>query len=499
MRLEPAPCPDVPWAIEVRTVDGTAVGKRAASPEDPGDDYEHWGDPLAGLTGSWRSRFGTGRSLRIPVVIIENSPLEGGDSPLEGVETFEFQVIWHRTSGLLPLASNRAVSPSTATVTIGEDLPRLAVDNPHAVEGDDLTFTVRLVDPANPARLAPFDQQVLVNWATHGGTAFADRPSSQFLGDYISADGHEIFEPGDTEKTIVVKTIDDGISGGEPETVLLHFNHPTPADVELPVGPGVGTIFGKVTCVEPNNENHPIPQISLASTDPAEATEGSRLELRGINVRLDLPLCADRANVLQWRTVDGSAIARQDYLESSGAVSAFANVDLLELGAIPIIDDEFDEEDEEDVYVVVGWHDDMPQRYRDDASAVTHRAGIIHDNDPLPLLILTNAEGAEDHGVFFSVRLNRPSGRTVSVNYETVFHQGSENGASSSEDFTLDYSYTKDTLTFLPDETAASVTVVTLYDGEVEGNETFVLQFSNLINAEFAANDRAVGTIVDND
>ena len=361
---------------------------------------------------------------------------------------------------------------------------------------------MRLVDPANPARLAPFDGRVLVNWYTYGGTAFAHRPFFQFLGDYESASGHEIFEPGETEKTIVVHTIDDGISGGEPETVWLHFNHPLPADVELPVGPGVGTIFEKVTCVEPNNENHPIPQISLASTDPAEATEGSQLELAGISLSLDLPFCAARNNVLQWRTVDGSAIAWEDYLESSGAVSAFANVARLELGAIPIIDDEFDEEDEEDVYVVVGWHDDMPQRYRDDAGAVTHPAGVIGDNDPLPYLVLTATEGEEGETLMFSVQLNKASRRTVSVEYRTAFHDGSgEAGAESSTDGTLDYASTGGTLIFLPGltvVTVAGIGVVTHGDDVVEGRETFVLEFYDPVNLELPF-DRAVGTIVDND
>ena len=512
---QPRPCPGVRWAIEARTVNGRAVGKRAGSLEDPRDDYEHWGDPL---TGSWRSGDSSGYSTTLPVRIID-------DDLLEGDEEFRFRVRWHQTSDLVPV-SYRNSRGSAAQVTIEDDVARLNVVNARAREGQPLTFTVRLTDPGDPGDPAsdvPTPLEITVDWRTidgfGSGTAEPSDPRfPDFPGDYErgsgtltfapwswdDSSGEWVLVPGETEKTITVVTNDEGFAGGEPETVLLEFTRPV--NVELPVAPhGVGTIIEAGTCVNPDTDTATdlIPRI-LANTDPERVTEGTGNEFGGIRVDLDLPLCANRANVLQWRTVDGSATAGQDYTTSSGDVPASANRTGLTLGEVPIIDDVLDEDDE-DVYVVVGWHEDMPQRYRD-AGEVTFRAGVIGDDDPLPKLTLANAEGEEGETLEFVVRLTNESGqpvasgRTVSVSYATGPQLGSgDAGADSNSDYDP---LTSATLTFDPGEMVKTVSVMTNTDEEVEGDngdgeERFVLKFSVPHNADFLNREHAVGTIRD--
>ena len=78
---------------------------------------------------------------------------------------------------------------------------------------------------------------------------------------------------------------------------------------------------------------------------------------------------------------------------------------------------------------------------------------------------------------------------TASVDYQTM------NGtAISGSDFVA----TAGTLTFLAGETTKTITVPILGDSIVEGNEYFLVQLSNVVNASFQ-DTNAVGTIIDDD
>jgi uncharacterized repeat protein (TIGR01451 family) len=90
----------------------------------------------------------------------------------------------------------------------------------------------------------------------------------------------------------------------------------------------------------------------------------------------------------------------------------------------------------------------------------------------------------------FTVSLQPANGTlTASVDYQTT------NGtATSGSDFVA----TSGTLTFLAGETTKTITVPVIGDTIVEGNETFNVQLSNVVNASFQ-DTVGVGTIIDDD
>ena len=81
----------------------------------------------------------------------------------------------------------------------------------------------------------------------------------------------------------------------------------------------------------------------------------------------------------------------------------------------------------------------------------------VTDDDPLPVMSITDASGGEDSELVFNVQLSVASGKTVTVQYVTTQStQGTSAVAGT------DYTSIRGTLTFQPGEQRQGVTVVTL-------------------------------------
>ncbi len=120
--------------------------------------------------------------------------------------------------------------------------------------------------------------------------------------------------------------------------------------------------------------------------------------------------------------------------------------------------------------------------------------GTITDNDALPALAIDNVtvpvEGNSGTvNATFSVTLNTPSGRAVSVDYAT---------ADSSATAPADYAAAAGTLTFAAGETTKTITTTVNGDLLDEINEQFVVNLSNPFNATFS-DSVGVATITDDD
>ena len=89
----------------------------------------------------------------------------------------------------------------------------------------------------------------------------------------------------------------------------------------------------------------------------------------------------------------------------------------------------------------------------------------------------------------FKVRLNRVSGKRITVRYAT---------ARRTARAPSDYAAKSGTLTFLPGQVLKKVSVIVKGDRRDEANETFFLRLSRAVNAAIA-DARGKGTIVDND
>jgi hypothetical protein len=122
--------------------------------------------------------------------------------------------------------------------------------------------------------------------------------------------------------------------------------------------------------------------------------------------------------------------------------------------------------------------------------------GLIVNDDPLPVLMIYNAMLAEgDHGesnVLLTVSLSAPSGRTVSVGYETPQYNG------GTAELQTDYVPTNGILVFPPGLTSQAVSVRVKGDNSIENTETFFVDLDSPQNATLA-NYRGTGFIVNDD
>ena len=118
-------------------------------------------------------------------------------------------------------------------------------------------------------------------------------------------------------------------------------------------------------------------------------------------------------------------------------------------------------------------------------TTVRERTGISIEN-------ATVVEGnTGTTNVLFNVRLSPPSGRVVTVAYQTV------DGTAIAEP---DYIAKSGTLTFAPGVTLTNIVVSVIGDTLGETNETFSVILSNPVEAPLApGRDRSVGTILDDD
>ena len=119
-----------------------------------------------------------------------------------------------------------AVNGAQATLTDDDrirDPVAISVADAGANEGDPLIFAVRL-------NRSPVVGPVSVRYRTEDGTATADS-------DYAAAGGSLVFQPGETEATVAVQTLDDELSE-DSETVVLRL-HGANAVLEDDVGIGL--------------------------------------------------------------------------------------------------------------------------------------------------------------------------------------------------------------------------------------------------------------------
>ena len=119
--------------------------------------------------------------------------------------------------------------------------------------------------------------------------------------------------------------------------------------------------------------------------------------------------------------------------------------------------------------------------------------GTINDNDPLPTVSVNDVTVTEGNGgtvnATFTLSLNGPSGRSLSVDYATA------DGTATAP---ADYQATSGTATFTAGQTAQQVTVLVNGDVLDEANETFTLNLTNAVNVTIA-DPQGTGTINDDD
>ncbi len=357
----------------------------------------------------------------------------------EGDETFEVQ---------LSPPVGAVLSDVVATGTILDNEPSLRIDDVTVAEAaGEAVFKVTLSSQST--------SEVTLAYATADGSAEAGL-------DYSLDSGTLTFAVGDTEKEIRIPITDDALDE-EAETFTVTLTNPTSAGVTRPVA--TGTI-----------EDDDAPSSLIVEDLEVFEHEGTA------SISVLLTSESQETVVVRYLTEDVTATtAAEDYLSSAGTLefapgqsSGQIEVGILEDGRV-----------EGDETFRVFLSDAVHAGIADGEAVVT-----IRDNDVWSELRIGDAIAAEGGGTAtFAVSLTPAAVEMVTVGYAT---------ADGSAEAGLDYTSDSGTLTFSAAETRKTFTVDVLEDTEVEQNETFTVELSDVLGARIALGI-GVGTILDND
>jgi len=223
------------------------------------------------------------------------------------------------------------------------------------------------------------------------------------------------------------------------------------------------------------------PAVSISDVSFIEQNAGEAPV--AFNVKLSRP-SAETVTV-RYGTSNRTAAAPADYVAVPGTTLTFAPGETSKTVTVMVKGDSLDEADET-FRLLLG---------SAAGASVIDNEGVctIIDNDAPPALRVSSTTVAETNAATsanFTVSLSKPSGLTVTVNYQTM------NGTATAP---ADYAARQLTaLTFLPGETTKTVTVQVAGDTRDEAAESFRVVLSSQTNATVAT---ATGTctITDND
>ena len=365
-----------------------------------------------------------------------------------------------------------ATISNTGTITDDDDATTLkvGVGDATASENSVMQFPVTLTGTSF--------QEVTVTYsvASPPGSATGGAIGTANI-DYVTATGATLtIAAGQTSGTIYVPILaDDLVEEDETFTVTLtaatNAALAVAADAPLSVT-GTGTISGQL----------PALSVSGMSVDEADDAE---LEF---TVSLDAATTEDVT--VQYRTVDGSATAGEDYTATSGMLTIAAG-DTEGMVSVAIMNDDVEEGDEN--FSLTLSSPTNATLADDDASAM----GTINANDvppPLPSLRVSAASAVEGAAVMFEVELSAAATGEVTFEYEISIEA---DDMSEPEDFT-DFMGGSGTMTIAAGDTEAMVSVMTEDDDADESSETFTVTLSSPTGATIATAS-AKGTITDND
>ena len=199
---------------------------------------------------------------------------------------------------------------------------------------------------------------------------------------------------------------------------------------------------------------------------------------------IELPAATSLPVTVHFATADGTAHAPADYQATTGDVT-FAPGQTLKTVAVPVNDDQIDENDET-----------LELQLSAPVNATLGRSratGTIQDDDAPPALSIADTQLPEgDAGLTtasFEVSLSAPSEKAISVPYATADGSAVAPG---------DYRAVSGTLTFAPGQSTARVDVPVAGDTVDEDDQTFLVRLGTPVGATVNRGE-ATGTIVDDD
>jgi len=299
-------------------------------------------------------------------------------------------------------------------------------------------------------------QTVTVRFATQGGTAVAGS-------DFTSTSGTLSFPPGTDSRTILVPVTGDTTI--EPDEHFL-LNLHSAKQAKIADGQAVVTIADDD------------PRVSI---DNAERDEG-HAGTAALDFTVSLSSASTQTVTVNFATANGTAVAGADYQATSGTLT-FAPGQTTKTVSVPVMGDRVGEFDKNFVVNLSG------------GTAILSDAqgtGTIRDDEPhISITGVYDYEGSSGTTPFvFTVSLSRPYDQAVTVDFATEDYDAFAG---------TDYAANSGGLTFAPDETVKTITVLVNGNTTAEPDKNFLINLTNASGNALLATSQGWGTIGDDD
>ena len=237
-----------------------------------------------------------------------------------------------------------------------------------------------------------------------------------------------------------------------------------------------------------------VEEATTLNVSGASADEG-----KAVNFAVTLSVASAQQVTVNYATSSGTATSGTDFTATNGTLT-FAPNETSKTVSVSTADDASDEENETFTLTLSS---PTNAALGDDTAT-----GRIRDNDAPPMVRVSDASAPEGGTVDFMLSLWPPSGKQVTVQYETssgTAQSGTQarahrTTASDTAESGTDFTRESGTVIFVPGETSQTVSVQTVDDAEDEENETLTLRLSSATNATLApGSTTATGTIADDD
>lgn len=317
-----------------------------------------------------------------------------------------------------------------------------AVSDASGPEGSAIQFTV--------TRSGSTSSSHSVSYASAGGSA---TPGS----DFVAVSGTLDFIPGEASKIVSVTALQDSFYESD-ENFSLNLSAPTNG-ATLSRGTGVGTI-----------------------TDSGQLILYAGQSIWSADGRFQLIMQTDGNLVLygpdgyMWATGTNGGSDRWMVMQSDGNLVVYngANQALWHTGT-------------QHAGARLVLQNDGNLVIFNTANAPIWQTSTVYQP---PAFAINDASATEGSGLTFTVTRSKATTQTYTVNYATA------NGSAVAGS---DYTAASGTLSFAPSESSKTITIATIDDSLVEGNETLTVNLSAASGGSTISDAQGVGTIIDND
>ncbi len=369
-----------------------------------------------------------------------------------GAEAAHTVVSWTGVGGAtqsVTLENIKASSIGASDFLLDDAEPVASIADATVTEGGKAQVTVSLDRPSA--------KDVTVSWSVADGTAGSGDHSGP------SAPQEVTFKAGETEKTVEVATVQDGIHEGD-ETFTVTLSNPSGA-----------TLGQKISATVTVKDDDAKPVASVAN---ATVTEGGKAR---VTISLDRPSTKDVT--VSWSVTDGTAGSGDHSGPSAPQEVTFKAGETSRTVEVATVQDEIHEVDES--FTVTLSSPSGATLGPDAAATVT-----IRDDEP-PVVSVTDATVTEGDTAQVTLSLSRPVQKYIiawwSVTDGTA-GRGDHSGPSARQ-FVL----------FEPGETEKTIRIGTADDALAEASETFTVTLHDPVQAVLGEASSATVTILDND